>query len=86
MPTTSASDLPKDFERLAADGSSRGVEHMTAAPEECWIALVEPSPTNPSGDSEHELTSSIELQLARLRGPAQATRQQETEAQWPSKS
>ena len=64
----------------------RGVEHMPAAPEECWIVLVEPAATKHTGDTEHALTRSIEEQLAPLRSPSQATRLQETEAQWPSKS
>ena len=64
----------------------RGIEHMAAAPEQCWVVLVEPATTKHAGDTEHELTTSIEQQLAHLRGPAQDTRQQETEAQWPSKS
>jgi mannose-6-phosphate isomerase-like protein (cupin superfamily) len=64
----------------------RGVEHMTAAPEECWVVLVEPATTKHTGDSEHELTRSITEQLAHWRAPSQETRLQETEAQWPSKS
>jgi mannose-6-phosphate isomerase-like protein (cupin superfamily) len=36
--------------------------------------------------SEHAITTSIEQQLAHLRAPHQPTRQQETPAQWPSKS
>jgi quercetin dioxygenase-like cupin family protein len=64
----------------------RGVEHMTAAPEECWVVLVEPATTKHTGDTQSELTTSIEQQLAHLRAPSQDTRQQETEAPWPSKS
>ena len=29
----------------------RGVEHMTAAPEECWVVLVEPAATKHTGDT-----------------------------------
>ena len=64
----------------------RGVEHMTMAPEECWVVLVEPASTKHTGESEHAITTSIEQQLAHLRAPHQPTRQQETPAQWPSKS
>ena len=64
----------------------RGVEHMTVAPEECWVVLVEPASTKHTGDREHAITTSIEQQLAHLRAPPQPTRQQETPAQWPSKS
>jgi len=71
---------------LLADVVLRGAEPMTAAPEAGSMVLVEPAATKHTGDTEHELTTSIEQQLAHLRGPAQDTRQQETEAQWPSKS
>ena len=64
----------------------RGVEHMTAAPEACWVVLVEPATTKHTGDSQSELTTSIEQQLAHLHAPSQDTRQQETQAPWPSKS
>ena len=64
----------------------RGVEHMTEAPEECWVVLVEPASTKHTGDSKHAITASIEQQLAHLRTPNQPTGQQETPAQWPSKS
>jgi mannose-6-phosphate isomerase-like protein (cupin superfamily) len=64
----------------------RGVEHMTGAPGECWVVLVEPATTKHTGATEHERTRGIEEQLAHLRAPSQATRLQETEAQWPSKS
>ena len=63
-----------------------GVEHMTVAPEECWVVLVEPASTKHTGEAEHAITTSIEQQLAHLRAPHQPTRQQETPAQWPSKS
>jgi mannose-6-phosphate isomerase-like protein (cupin superfamily) len=45
---------------------SRGVEHMTAAPEECWVIFVEPAATRHTGDIVSEQTKSIESQLARL--------------------
>ena len=64
----------------------RGVEHMTEAPEKCWVVLVEPASTKHTGDSKHAITASIEQQLAHLRTPNQPTGQQETPAQWPSKS
>jgi mannose-6-phosphate isomerase-like protein (cupin superfamily) len=63
-----------------------GVEHMTAALEECWVVLVEPASTKHTGDREPAITTSIEQQLAHLHAPHQPTRQQETPAQWPSKS
>ena len=44
----------------------RGVEHMTAAPEECWVVLFEPAATRHTGDSESEITKSIEAQTAHL--------------------
>jgi mannose-6-phosphate isomerase-like protein (cupin superfamily) len=67
-------------------GVPRGVAHITAAPEQCGVVLVEPAATQQTPDIEHELTTSIDRQLAQLRAPVQDTRQQETEAQWPSKS
>ena len=45
----------------------RGVEHMTAAPEECWVVLVEPAATKHTGDTESDMTKSIEAQTAHLR-------------------
>jgi hypothetical protein len=63
-----------------------GVEHMTAAPEACWVVLLEPASSKPTGDREPATTTSIEPQLAHLHAPHQPTRQQETPAQWPSKS
>src|SRR5882724_3632680 len=38
----------------------RGVEHMTAAPEECWVVLVEPAATEHTGDVVAEVTKTIE--------------------------
>jgi quercetin dioxygenase-like cupin family protein len=64
----------------------RGVEPMTAAPEACWVVLVEPASSKPTGDREPAITTSIEQQPAHLHAPYQPTRQQETPAQWPSKS
>ena len=45
----------------------RGVEHMTAAPEECWVVLVEPAATKHTGDTVTGMTKSIEAQTAHLR-------------------
>ncbi|MFL5074502.1 MAG: cupin domain-containing protein [Microvirga sp.] len=45
---------------------SRGVEHMTAAPEECWVIFVEPAATRHTGDVVSEQTKSIESQLGEL--------------------
>jgi mannose-6-phosphate isomerase-like protein (cupin superfamily) len=64
----------------------RGVEHQTAAPEECWVVLVEPAATKHTGETESELTTSIEQQLAHLRPANQQAREQETPARWPSRS
>ena len=44
----------------------RGVEHMTAAPEECWVILVEPAATKHTGDVVADVTKSIEFQTAHL--------------------
>ena len=45
---------------------SRGVEHMTAAPEECWVIFVEPAATRHTGDVVSEQTKSVESQLGEL--------------------
>jgi len=45
----------------------RGVEHMTAAPEECWIVLVEPAATKHTGETASDMAKSIEAQTAHLR-------------------
>ncbi|PRD45393.1 cupin domain-containing protein [Phyllobacterium phragmitis] len=45
----------------------RGIEHFPSAPEETWIIFVEPAQTRHTGDSETELTKSIERQTAHLR-------------------
>jgi mannose-6-phosphate isomerase-like protein (cupin superfamily) len=45
----------------------RGVEHMTAAPEECWVVLIEPAATKHTGDTASDMTKSIEAQTAHLR-------------------
>ena len=45
----------------------RGVEHMTAAPEECWVVLVEPAATEHTGDVIADVTKTIEAQTAHLR-------------------
>jgi mannose-6-phosphate isomerase-like protein (cupin superfamily) len=44
----------------------RGVEHMTAAPEECWLVLFEPAATRHTGETESEITKTIEEQTAHL--------------------
>jgi mannose-6-phosphate isomerase-like protein (cupin superfamily) len=44
----------------------RGVEHKTAAPEECWVVLVEPAATKHTGDKQSDMTKSIEAQMAHL--------------------
>jgi mannose-6-phosphate isomerase-like protein (cupin superfamily) len=45
----------------------RGIEHMTAAPEECWVVLIEPAATEHTGDTASDMTKSIEAQMAHLR-------------------
>ena len=45
----------------------RGVEHMTAAPEECWVVLVEPAATQHTGETDSDMTKSIEAQTSHLR-------------------
>lgn len=44
-----------------------GLEHMTAAPEECWVVLVEPAATQHTGSTVSPITKSIEQQMAHLR-------------------
>ena len=44
----------------------RGVEHMTAALEECWVILVEPAATQHTGATQSDMTKSIEVQMAHL--------------------
>jgi mannose-6-phosphate isomerase-like protein (cupin superfamily) len=44
----------------------RGVEHTTAAPEECWVILIEPVATKHTGDTASDMTKSIEAQTAHL--------------------
>jgi quercetin dioxygenase-like cupin family protein len=44
----------------------RGVEHMTAAPEDCWVVLFEPAATQHTGDTQSEITKTIEEQTAHL--------------------
>ena len=46
----------------------RGIEHMTAAPEECWVVLVEPAATQHTGETKSDKTKSIEAQTAHLHG------------------
>jgi mannose-6-phosphate isomerase-like protein (cupin superfamily) len=41
----------------------RGREHMTLAPEECWVMFVEPAQTKHTGDVETAMTRSIAEQL-----------------------
>jgi mannose-6-phosphate isomerase-like protein (cupin superfamily) len=45
----------------------RGVEHITVAPEECWLVLVEPIATAHAGTTETALSRSVEEQVAHLR-------------------
>ena len=45
----------------------RGVDHMTAAPEECWVVLVEPAATLHTGETKSDRTKSIAAQTAHLR-------------------
>jgi mannose-6-phosphate isomerase-like protein (cupin superfamily) len=45
----------------------RGVEHTTAAPEECWLVLVEPAATKHTGETATDRAKSIEAQTAHLR-------------------
>ena len=51
----------------------RGVEHQTAAPEECWVVLIEPATTRHTGETVTDLTTSIEQQLVHLRPANQQT-------------
>jgi mannose-6-phosphate isomerase-like protein (cupin superfamily) len=44
----------------------RGVEHMTAAPEECWVVLIKPAATKHTGGTASDMTKSIEAQTAHL--------------------
>jgi mannose-6-phosphate isomerase-like protein (cupin superfamily) len=44
----------------------RGVEHMTAAPEECWVVVIEPAATKHTGDTVSEMAKSVEAQTAHL--------------------
>jgi mannose-6-phosphate isomerase-like protein (cupin superfamily) len=44
----------------------RGVEHMTEAPEECWVVLIEPAATKHTGDTVSDMTKSIDAQTAHL--------------------
>jgi mannose-6-phosphate isomerase-like protein (cupin superfamily) len=52
----------------------RGVEHMTAASEECWVVLVEPAATRHTGETVSDITKPIEAQTAHLRGGGQTPR------------
>jgi mannose-6-phosphate isomerase-like protein (cupin superfamily) len=44
----------------------RGVEHMTSAPGQCWLVLVEPAATQHTGETKSDMTKSIEAQMAHL--------------------
>jgi mannose-6-phosphate isomerase-like protein (cupin superfamily) len=48
----------------------RGIEHITEAPEECWLMLFEPAATRHTGDVQALVTKSIASQLAHLPEPA----------------
>jgi hypothetical protein len=90
--------LPRMGRLVIRDGADAGlgegdlrvlphaVEQTTAASEECSVVVVEPVSTKHTGDSGHAITTRIEPQLAPWRAPNQPTGQQETPAQWPSKS
>jgi mannose-6-phosphate isomerase-like protein (cupin superfamily) len=52
----------------------RGVEHMTAAPRECWVVLFEPAATKHTGETATEMSKSIEAQMAHLRSGVQTPR------------
>ena len=64
----------------------RGVEPMTAAPEECWVVLVEPASTKHTGDREPAITTGSEQQLAHLHAPHQPHTPARDPSKWPSKS
>lgn len=42
----------------------RGVEHCPCAEEEAWVMIFEPAATRHTGESESELTRSLDQQLA----------------------
>jgi mannose-6-phosphate isomerase-like protein (cupin superfamily) len=44
----------------------RGAEHMTAAPEECWVIFFEPMATKHTGETATDRARSIEEQTAHL--------------------
>jgi mannose-6-phosphate isomerase-like protein (cupin superfamily) len=44
----------------------RGREHMTAAPEECWVVFVEPTETKHTGEVEAAVTKPIAMQTGHL--------------------
>ena len=44
----------------------RGREHMTEAPEECWVVFVEPVATKHTGDVDAAVTEPIAAQTAHL--------------------
>ena len=56
----------------------KGVEHMTSAPEEAWIVLIEPAGTKHAGDTVTEMAKSIEQQTAHLRAGGGQTPRAET--------
>jgi mannose-6-phosphate isomerase-like protein (cupin superfamily) len=45
----------------------KGVEHMTSAPEECWIVMVEPAATKHAGDTATDRAKPIKAQTVHLR-------------------
>jgi mannose-6-phosphate isomerase-like protein (cupin superfamily) len=45
----------------------KAVEHMTSAPEECWIVMVEPAATKHAGDTVTEMAKPVEAQTAHLK-------------------
>jgi len=87
MQTTFAANLDKEFEPVLELVSPRvidchveprGLEQMTAAPEECWLVPFEPAMTEHTGERKHALTVSSERQLAHLSAAPQQPRAQET--------
>lgn len=46
----------------------RGVEHITEAPQECWILIFEPAETHHTGGTDAAVTKSIAAQVAHLGG------------------
>ena len=60
----------------------RGVEHMTAAHEECWVIFVEPAGTRHTGDIVSEQTKSIEESARRAASLGSVTGQPPVTLMW----